>query len=53
MLSHVQLLARALGIPNVVLGPAAFDRLRMHDGKTVLLIVDAGRARHHQGGRQR
>ena len=27
VLSHVQLLARALGIPNVVLGPQAFDRL--------------------------
>ena len=26
MLSHVQLLARALGIPNVVLGPSAYAR---------------------------
>jgi hypothetical protein len=42
VLSHVQLLARALGIPNVVLGPKAFDRLRMHDGKTVLLIATPG-----------
>jgi hypothetical protein len=42
VLSHVQLLARALGIPNVVLGPKAFDRLRMHDGKLVLLIATPG-----------
>jgi hypothetical protein len=42
VLSHVQLLARALGIPNIVLGPKAFDRLRMHDGKLVLLIATPG-----------
>ncbi|MCC6850157.1 MAG: hypothetical protein IT294_16800 [Deltaproteobacteria bacterium] len=42
VLSHVQLLARALGIPNVVLGPDAFDRLRMHDGKAVVLIATPG-----------
>ncbi len=42
VLSHVQLLARALGIPNVVLGPRAFDRLRMHDGKAVVLIATPG-----------
>ena len=42
VLSHVQLLARALGIPNVVLGPKAFDRLRMHDGATVVLIATPG-----------
>jgi len=42
VLSHVQLLARALGIPNVVLGPKAFDRLRLHDGKVVLLIATPG-----------
>lgn len=42
VLSHVQLLARALGIPNVVLGPKAFDRLRMHDNKPVVLIATPG-----------
>src|SRR5262249_7842265 len=42
VLSHVQLLARALGIPNIVLGPKAFERLRMHDGKLVLLIATPG-----------
>lgn len=42
VLSHVQLLARALGIPNIVLGTKAFDRLRLHDGKTVLLIATPG-----------
>ena len=43
VLSHVQLLARALGIPNVVLGP---ERLRSsiapHDGQQVFLIVTPG-----------
>ena len=42
VLSHVQLLARALGIPNVVLGPAAYERLKPHDGKQVFLIVTPG-----------
>ncbi len=42
VLSHVQLLARALGIPNVVLGTKAFDRLRMHDGETIILIATPG-----------
>ncbi len=51
VLSHVQLLARALGIPNVVLGPKAFDRLRMHDGKTVVLIATpAGRVIIEEAG---
>jgi len=39
VLSHVQLLARALGIPNIVLGPAAFARLAAHDGHQVFLIA--------------
>ena len=39
VLSHVQLLARALGIPNVVLGPAAYRQLAPHDGKEVFLLV--------------
>jgi len=42
MLSHVQLLARALGIPNVVLGPSAYERLKPHDGQDVLFIVTPG-----------
>ena len=39
VLSHVQLLARALGIPNVVLGPSAYQKIAPHDGKLVFLIV--------------
>jgi hypothetical protein len=42
MLSHVQLLARALGIPNVVLGPSAFTKVAPHDGKRVFFIVTPG-----------
>ncbi|MGH7788176.1 MAG: PEP/pyruvate-binding domain-containing protein [Candidatus Binatia bacterium] len=42
MLSHVQLLARALGIPNVVLGPSAYARLKPHDGQQVFFIVTPG-----------
>jgi hypothetical protein len=39
VLSHVQLLARALGIPNVVLTPAAYRKIAPHDGKQVSLIA--------------
>ena len=42
MLSHVQLLARALGIPNVVLGPSAYERIKPHDGQQVFFIVTPG-----------
>ena len=42
MLSHVQLLARALGIPNVVLGPSAYAAVTPHDGQQVFLIVTPG-----------
>ncbi|MFN8546006.1 MAG: PEP/pyruvate-binding domain-containing protein [Candidatus Binatia bacterium] len=42
VLSHVQLLARSLGIPNVVVGPAPFRALRPHDGQRVLLLVTPG-----------
>ena len=42
VLSHVQLLARALGIPNVVLGQGAYDLLVPHDGKQVLFISTPG-----------
>jgi hypothetical protein len=39
VLSHVQLLARALGIPNVVLGPAAYRKVAPHDGSQVFLLA--------------
>jgi Pyruvate phosphate dikinase, AMP/ATP-binding domain len=39
VLSHVQLLARALGIPNVVLGTGAYQRIAPHDGRRVFFIV--------------
>jgi hypothetical protein len=39
VLSHVQLLARALGIPNVVLGPSAYQKITPHDGQRVFFIV--------------
>jgi len=42
VLSHVQLLARALGIPNVVLGPSAYAKIAPHDGRQVFLIVTPG-----------
>jgi hypothetical protein len=38
-LSHVQLLARNLGIPNVSVGASLVDVLREHDGKKVVLAV--------------
>jgi hypothetical protein len=39
LVSHVQLLARALGVPNVVLDPALLRSLHQYDGKEVLLLV--------------
>ena len=42
VLSHVQLLARALGIPNVVLGPGAYQRIVPHDRQPVFFIVTPG-----------
>ncbi len=42
VVSHVQLLARALGIPNVVLGPSAYQRFESHDGQKVFFIVTPG-----------
>ena len=42
VLSHVQLLARALGIPNVVLGPSAYKTIAPHDGQQVFFIVTPG-----------
>ncbi len=42
VLSHVQLLARALGIPNVFAGSKPFTRIAAHDGKEVFFIVTPG-----------
>jgi hypothetical protein len=42
VVSHVQLLARALGIPNVVLGPSVFARFSEHDGKEVFFVSTPG-----------
>lgn len=42
VLSHVQLLARALGIPNVVLGPSSFARVKPHDGQQVFFASTPG-----------
>ncbi|MBP1686477.1 MAG: hypothetical protein H6Q33_2620 [Deltaproteobacteria bacterium] len=44
VLSHVQLLARALGIPNVLVGPGTFQSIAPHDGQEVFFAVTpAGR----------
>src|SRR5215470_11041322 len=42
VLSHVQLLARALGIPNVVVGPSVYQKIKPHDGQQVFFIVTPG-----------
>jgi hypothetical protein len=42
VVSHVQLLARALGIPNVVLGPSVYERFTPYGGKDVFFIVTPG-----------
>ncbi len=42
VLSHVQLLARSLGIPNTVLGPDAFERAKPHDGHLVFYAATPG-----------
>jgi hypothetical protein len=41
LLSHVQLLARNLGIPNASLSPALKDALTAHDGKQVIFAVSS------------
>ena len=51
VLSHVQLLARALGIPNVVLGPSAYAKVEAARRPAGVLHRHAGRARHPEGGR--
>jgi hypothetical protein len=38
-LSHVQLLARNLGVPNVAVSPGAIDGLHAYDGRHVVLAV--------------
>jgi len=38
-LSHVQLLARNLGIPNVAVSPGAIESVRAHEGQRVVLAV--------------
>ncbi len=42
VVSHVQLLARALGIPNVVVASPPYEVLKRHDKDKVLLIVTPG-----------
>lgn len=42
VVSHVQLLARALGIPNAVAAPQAYQAIAPHDGKTVFMVVTPG-----------
>ena len=41
-LSHVQLLARNLGIPNVTVTPAIQQTLLQHDGSAIVLAVSPG-----------
>jgi phosphoenolpyruvate synthase/pyruvate phosphate dikinase len=42
VVSHVQLLARALGIPNAVLGPQPYERFLPHEGEAVFYISTPG-----------
>jgi hypothetical protein len=42
VVSHVQLLARALGIPNAVLGPQPYESFVPHDGERVFYISTPG-----------
>jgi hypothetical protein len=39
--SHIQLLARNLGIPNAVITPEILDALKMHEGDSVFYAVSA------------
>ena len=45
-LSHVQLLARNLGIPNVAVASSLLDTLGRHQGERVVLAVSAGGGVH-------
>ena len=50
-LSHVQLLARNLGIPNVAVDPSLVAQIRRHDGKPVVMAVSpAGLVEINQDG---
>jgi hypothetical protein len=42
VVSHVQLLARALGIPNAVVGPSTFAGIAAHDGERVFFVSTPG-----------
>jgi phosphoenolpyruvate synthase/pyruvate phosphate dikinase len=42
VVSHVQLLARALGIPNSVLGPSPYELFAPHQGERVFYIATPG-----------
>ena len=42
VVSHVQLLARALGIPNVVTGADPFTKISDHDGEDAFFLVTPG-----------
>jgi hypothetical protein len=42
VVSHVQLLARALGIPNAVVGPRVYEQFPAHQGHDVFLLVTPG-----------
>jgi hypothetical protein len=42
VVSHVQLLARSLGIPNAVLDAAPFERFAPHDGQEVFFVATPG-----------
>ena len=38
-LSHVQLLARNLGIPNITINETLLEQLQVHDGETIVMAV--------------
>ncbi len=42
LLSHAQLLARNLGIPNAAISPLLLDRLKPYDGQELVLAVSPG-----------
>jgi hypothetical protein len=42
VVSHVQLLARALGIPNIVTGPDPFAQIATHNDQDVFYLVTPG-----------
>jgi hypothetical protein len=42
VVSHVQLLARSLGIPNAVLAPGPYELFAPHEGQAVLYIATPG-----------